>query len=189
MNVELRLSEADDAHVVKNLWPLYQHELSEFDASTPPPPAPSSKTAWLAALGLAERAVRHQQQLPPRRCPRPRRSVSLSREPSDRRPRRESCEREAHPPREARDERTERHLARGDSEHSEPRASPTAGTGANPGEPVAEDPAALVGVSSGVGDIRRATLVALLGTSYQECRSYSNGRESWSEHLTPRSHS
>jgi predicted acetyltransferase len=33
--VELKLSGADDLHVVKNLWPLYQHELSEFDASRP----------------------------------------------------------------------------------------------------------------------------------------------------------
>ena len=35
MNVEIRLSGADDLHIVKNLWPLYQHELSEFDAARP----------------------------------------------------------------------------------------------------------------------------------------------------------
>lgn len=35
MNVELVLSGANDAHVVKNLWPAYQHEISEFDAARP----------------------------------------------------------------------------------------------------------------------------------------------------------
>jgi aminoglycoside 6'-N-acetyltransferase I len=30
VNVELRLSGVEDAYVIKNLWPLYQHELSEF---------------------------------------------------------------------------------------------------------------------------------------------------------------
>ena len=35
MKCELRLSGDDDAHIIRNLWPLYQHELSEFDGSTP----------------------------------------------------------------------------------------------------------------------------------------------------------
>lgn len=33
MKVELRLSAGDDAQVIKNLWPLYQHEVSEFDGA------------------------------------------------------------------------------------------------------------------------------------------------------------
>ncbi len=37
MEIELRLSTAEDAHVIKNLWPLYQHEVSEFDSSKPNP--------------------------------------------------------------------------------------------------------------------------------------------------------
>ena len=35
MEIELRLSTAEDAHVIKNLWPLYQHEVSEFDSCEP----------------------------------------------------------------------------------------------------------------------------------------------------------
>ena len=35
MNVELKLSTDQDAHVIKNLWPLCQHGVSEFDASKP----------------------------------------------------------------------------------------------------------------------------------------------------------
>jgi len=30
-NTELILSAADDAHVIRNLWPLYQHDVSAFD--------------------------------------------------------------------------------------------------------------------------------------------------------------
>jgi aminoglycoside 6'-N-acetyltransferase I len=33
VRVELKLSDAEDAHVIKNLWPLYLHDVSEFDAS------------------------------------------------------------------------------------------------------------------------------------------------------------
>lgn len=35
MNVELRLSNGQDAQVVKNFWPLYQHDVSAFDGSVP----------------------------------------------------------------------------------------------------------------------------------------------------------
>src|SRR5215216_693585 len=35
MNVELKLSADEDAQVIKNLWPLYQHDLSEFDGAVP----------------------------------------------------------------------------------------------------------------------------------------------------------
>ena len=35
MQVELRLADADDAQVIRNLWPLYQHDLSAFDGSRP----------------------------------------------------------------------------------------------------------------------------------------------------------
>ena len=35
MKVELKLSIAGDAHIIKNLWLLYQHELSEFDSCEP----------------------------------------------------------------------------------------------------------------------------------------------------------
>lgn len=35
MKVELVPFGADDAHVLENLWPLYQHDVSEFDASVP----------------------------------------------------------------------------------------------------------------------------------------------------------
>ena len=35
MNVELKLSSNRDAHIIKNLWPLYQHDVSEFDGSKP----------------------------------------------------------------------------------------------------------------------------------------------------------
>ena len=36
MNVELRLSDKGDSHIIKNLWPLYQHDVSEFDSSLVP---------------------------------------------------------------------------------------------------------------------------------------------------------
>ncbi len=35
MDVELKLSADDDARVIRNLWPLYQHDLSEFDKTLP----------------------------------------------------------------------------------------------------------------------------------------------------------
>lgn len=35
MNIELKLSSDEDAHIIKNLWPLYQHDVSEFDGSKP----------------------------------------------------------------------------------------------------------------------------------------------------------
>lgn len=35
MKVELRLSTSRDAHRIQNLWPLYQHDLSEFDGAIP----------------------------------------------------------------------------------------------------------------------------------------------------------
>ena len=35
MNIELKLSSHEDAHIIKNFWPLYQHDVSEFDGSTP----------------------------------------------------------------------------------------------------------------------------------------------------------
>jgi predicted acetyltransferase len=35
MKIELKLSGDEDAYIVKNLWPLYQHEVSEFDACKP----------------------------------------------------------------------------------------------------------------------------------------------------------
>lgn len=37
MNVELALSGEADAHIIKNLWPLYQHDVSEFDAGLSAP--------------------------------------------------------------------------------------------------------------------------------------------------------
>ena len=36
MNIELRLSGEKDAYIIKNLWPLYQHEVSEFESSLVP---------------------------------------------------------------------------------------------------------------------------------------------------------
>lgn len=33
--VRLKLSTRDDAHVIKNLWPLYQHDVSKFDGAIP----------------------------------------------------------------------------------------------------------------------------------------------------------
>ena len=36
MNIEVRLSGAAEAHIIKNLWPAYQHDVSEFDASQVP---------------------------------------------------------------------------------------------------------------------------------------------------------
>lgn len=35
MNVEIRLSTGGDAHIIKNLWPLYQHDVSAFDGAVP----------------------------------------------------------------------------------------------------------------------------------------------------------
>ena len=35
MNIELKLSSDKDAHIIQNLWPLYQHDISEFDGSKP----------------------------------------------------------------------------------------------------------------------------------------------------------
>ncbi len=35
INVVLKLSVDADAHIIKNLWPLYQHDVSEFTLSTP----------------------------------------------------------------------------------------------------------------------------------------------------------
>ncbi|MEM7165720.1 MAG: GNAT family N-acetyltransferase [Planctomycetota bacterium] len=35
MQVELRLAEERDAHVIKNLHPLYQHEIAEFEDTQP----------------------------------------------------------------------------------------------------------------------------------------------------------
>lgn len=35
MNVEIRLSADEDAQVIRNLWPLYQHDLSAFDGAVP----------------------------------------------------------------------------------------------------------------------------------------------------------
>ena len=34
-NVQLQLASVADAHVIQNLWPLYQHEISEFDGGRP----------------------------------------------------------------------------------------------------------------------------------------------------------
>ncbi|MEQ8848299.1 hypothetical protein [Botrimarina sp.] len=36
MNVVLKLADRDDARVIKNLWPLYQHDVSQFDAGFVP---------------------------------------------------------------------------------------------------------------------------------------------------------
>lgn len=33
--VELRLSTGADAHIIQNLWPLYQHDLSAFEGNVP----------------------------------------------------------------------------------------------------------------------------------------------------------
>ncbi len=35
MNVELKLTDRDDAYIVKNLWPLYVNDISEFDGRRP----------------------------------------------------------------------------------------------------------------------------------------------------------
>ena len=35
MKVELKLSGEKDAHIIRNLWPLYQHDVSEFASSIP----------------------------------------------------------------------------------------------------------------------------------------------------------
>src|SRR5262245_44490524 len=36
VNIEMKLSDDEDAHIVKNLWPLYQHDVSEFETSLVP---------------------------------------------------------------------------------------------------------------------------------------------------------
>ena len=30
VNIEVRLSDDEDAYIIKNLWSLYQHDVSEF---------------------------------------------------------------------------------------------------------------------------------------------------------------
>ncbi len=35
MKVELKLSDDSDAHVIRNLWPLYVHDVSVFDGGVP----------------------------------------------------------------------------------------------------------------------------------------------------------
>ncbi|MDA0242944.1 MAG: hypothetical protein OT477_05980 [Chloroflexi bacterium] len=35
MNVEIKLSTKDDAPIIRNLWPLYQHDVSAFDGAVP----------------------------------------------------------------------------------------------------------------------------------------------------------
>mgnify|MGYP002632908923 CR=1 FL=1 len=35
MKIELKLTDAKDAHIIKNLWPLYQHETSVFGGCKP----------------------------------------------------------------------------------------------------------------------------------------------------------
>ncbi|MFC1736381.1 GNAT family N-acetyltransferase [Candidatus Hydrogenedentota bacterium] len=35
MRVELKPSNNEDAHIIKNLYPLYLHDISEFDGNTP----------------------------------------------------------------------------------------------------------------------------------------------------------
>jgi len=35
MKVELKLTDEKDAHIIKNLFPLYQHEVSEFEGCKP----------------------------------------------------------------------------------------------------------------------------------------------------------
>jgi hypothetical protein len=35
VNVELRRGGEDEARIVKNLWPLYQHDVSAFDGAAP----------------------------------------------------------------------------------------------------------------------------------------------------------
>jgi aminoglycoside 6'-N-acetyltransferase I len=35
MDVEIRLSTEGDAHIIKNLWPPYQHAVSAFDGAVP----------------------------------------------------------------------------------------------------------------------------------------------------------
>jgi predicted acetyltransferase len=36
VKIEVHLSDDQDAYIIKNLWPLYQHEVSEFDSSIVP---------------------------------------------------------------------------------------------------------------------------------------------------------
>ena len=36
MNIEVKLSDHEDACIIKNLWPLYQHDVSAFDTSLVP---------------------------------------------------------------------------------------------------------------------------------------------------------
>ena len=35
LQVELKLSEDEDAYIIKNLWPLSRHDISEFHGSVP----------------------------------------------------------------------------------------------------------------------------------------------------------
>lgn len=35
MNVEIRLGAKDEARIIRNLWPLYQHDVSAFDGAVP----------------------------------------------------------------------------------------------------------------------------------------------------------
>ena len=35
MDVELKLSSLEDAHMIKNLWPLYLHDISQFEGVGP----------------------------------------------------------------------------------------------------------------------------------------------------------
>jgi aminoglycoside 6'-N-acetyltransferase I len=35
MRTEIRLSNHEDANIIKNLWPLYRHDISQFDGSMP----------------------------------------------------------------------------------------------------------------------------------------------------------
>jgi predicted acetyltransferase len=35
MNITLKLTTTQDAHIIKNMWPLYQHDVSEFDHAKP----------------------------------------------------------------------------------------------------------------------------------------------------------
>lgn len=37
MHVDLKLTDDAEARIIKNLWPLYVHDISEFDGSTPNP--------------------------------------------------------------------------------------------------------------------------------------------------------
>jgi aminoglycoside 6'-N-acetyltransferase I len=36
VNIEVKLSDDEDAYIIKNLWPLYQHDVSEFERTLLP---------------------------------------------------------------------------------------------------------------------------------------------------------